>query len=443
VQPLAERPVADLVVVLQADDEGARGQAGRVAAARALQVLGVLAAEEPALPNGGRQVGDGAGEVAVVALVVAGQHAPHLVVEVVGPDAVEAPAALGLRAHHVGQVAVVLGDQVHGPPRERFADPGGQLGEDVAAALVVDGVGGVQAHPVEVVLVQPVEGVLDEEVAYRGALVAVEVHRLAPGGAVPPRPVVRAEGAGVVAVGAEVVVDHVEQHRQAVAVGGVHQAAQVVGPAVAAGRGERADAVVAPVPPPGEVAQRHQLDGVDPQVGQLGQLLLDAGERAGGAEGADVQLVDDKVLARHVAPAGVGPGERARVDDLGRTVDAVGLGARGRVGEGAAALEAVAVAVAGPDAGDEPAVIAARRALQRVAVAAAGGSLQDHLDGAELRGPDAEPGALALGPGSQGRLPGHCFLPFSVTGQRFRNGKRPRAPGGETFPRAAQQGRPR
>ena len=44
---------------------------------------------------------------------------------------------------------------------------------------------------------------------------AVEVDGRAPGGPVPGREVVGAELGQVVAVGAEVVVDHVEQHRQA------------------------------------------------------------------------------------------------------------------------------------------------------------------------------------------------------------------------------------
>src|SRR5262249_51364266 len=66
-------------------------------------------------------------------------------------------------------------------------------------------------------------------------------------------------------------------------------------------------------------------------------------------------------------------------------------------------------AVAGPDVAEVPGPKAAGRALQGVG-GAAGGALEDDLDGARLRGPDAEPGALALGPGTQRRLPAHGTL---------------------------------
>src|SRR5436305_723667 len=141
------------------------------------------------------------------------------------------------------------------------------------------------------------------------------------------------------------VVDDIEQYGEAAAVGGVDEAAQVVGPAVAAGRSVEADPVVTPAATTGEVGQRHQPDGVDAEVGQLSQLCLDAGERPLGAEGADMQLVEDEVLARDVAPAGVGPGEGVRIDNLRGAVDAVGLEARGGVREGTATVDAIAIAV--------------------------------------------------------------------------------------------------
>src|SRR5262249_22605894 len=116
VQPLAEDPVADLVVVLQTDDEAARRQAGGIRAAGPLQVLGELPAEEPAVVDGRNQVGNGAPEIAVVALAVAGQQAPYLVVKVVGPDAIEAPAAVGHGPDDVSKVAMILGYQMDGSP---------------------------------------------------------------------------------------------------------------------------------------------------------------------------------------------------------------------------------------------------------------------------------------------------------------------------------------
>ena len=229
--------------------------------------------------------------------------------EVVGPDAVQAPAAGRLGAEHAGQVAVVLGDQVDRAVGTMLADPGRQLGQEVARALVHHRVGRVEPQAVHVVLVDPVQGVLDEERADHLAAGTIQVDRGTPGRPVPVGQIGGAEAGQVAAVGAEVVVDDVEQHGHPQAVGTVHQGAQVVGRAVASGRGEEVHAVIAPVAPAGEVGDRHQLDGGDPQPGQLGQPGGGPGECPLGREGPDVQLVDDQVVAGNSLP---GPSRTTR-----------------------------------------------------------------------------------------------------------------------------------
>src|SRR5690606_4431401 len=91
------------------------------------------------------------------------------------------------------------------------------------------------------------------------------------------------------------------------------------------------------------------------------------------------------------APAVVGPREGARVDDLGGAVDALGLEPRGGVGERVAAIETVAVARAGAGLGGDAAEVAVAFGLQhhRGGLVAPGG-LEDDLDAAPLRRPDAE-----------------------------------------------------
>ena len=98
--------------------------------------------------------------------------------EVVGPLRVEAepPRSGGQEEARVVQVA--LGDDVDaaGPSRSaRPRDRRRQLLQERAAPRVDDGVDGVEAQAVEVVLVEPVQGVLDEEAADRVAVRAVEV----------------------------------------------------------------------------------------------------------------------------------------------------------------------------------------------------------------------------------------------------------------------------
>ncbi|MNP79418.1 hypothetical protein D3C76_1772570 [compost metagenome] len=77
----------------------------------------------------------------------------------------------------------------------------------------------VQAQPVHAVVLQPHQGVFDEEVAHR---FTAEVDGRAPG----CLPVGAEEVAGIVAeviaLRAEVVVDHIQQHHQAQLMGPVH-----------------------------------------------------------------------------------------------------------------------------------------------------------------------------------------------------------------------------
>ena len=83
------------------------------------------------------------------------------------------------------------------------------------------------------------------------ALGAVEIDGVAPGRVVAIGEI-GAEVLEIVPLRAEMVVDHVEDHRQAVLMGGVDQPLQRRGPAVAVLHGVGIDAVVAPVAVAGE-----------------------------------------------------------------------------------------------------------------------------------------------------------------------------------------------
>ena len=85
-----------------------------------------------------------------------------------------------------------------------------------------------------------------------------------------------AELAEVVPLGAEVVVDDVQEDRQALGVAGVHQPLQAVRPAVAVLRRVGEHAVVAPVARARELADRHDLDGRDAQLAEVAQPGDDA-----------------------------------------------------------------------------------------------------------------------------------------------------------------------
>ena len=83
------------------------------------------------------------------------------------------------------------------------------------------------------------------------------------------RVVARAEGGGVGAVGAKVVVDHVEENGQPEAMCGIDEPPQVVGASVGARRGEERSVVVATAPPARKVGDGHQLHDGDAELDQV------------------------------------------------------------------------------------------------------------------------------------------------------------------------------
>ena len=140
-----------------------------------------------------------------------------------------AAAVAGIEQSRVVEVA--LGDDGRRPAPARGDVLGDLLDrpEDVPRAQVVDGVHGVQPEAVEVELLQPHPDVVQHVVAHRVAAAVVVVDRGAPRRLVVVVEV-RAELAEVVPLGAEVVVDDVEEDRQPLGVAGVHQRCRPCGP---------------------------------------------------------------------------------------------------------------------------------------------------------------------------------------------------------------------
>jgi hypothetical protein len=150
-----------------------------------------------------------------------------------------------------------------------------------------------------------------------------------------------------------VVVDDVEQHGEAGPVRGVDELLEAERAAVGGLRGGQVDAVVAPAVAAGELADRHQLDGGDPQLPQLAQVRDDRLEGAFGGERADVQLVEDEVVDGGRHPLPVRPLEGAGIDHAGRPPQPFRLPAARGIGQ--------------------------RLAVEHERVIGAGGSLHDRL----------------------------------------------------------------
>src|SRR4029079_5738399 len=107
----------------------------------------------------------------------------------------------------------------------------------------------IEPQPVETVVAQPIQRILDEEAPYfRYAIVdRAAPRRLRVGKEL------RCDAAEIITLRAEVVVDDVDENHQPVRVGGIDQRLEIVRTAVTRVGGERQNAVVAPVPAPRKI----------------------------------------------------------------------------------------------------------------------------------------------------------------------------------------------
>ncbi len=188
---------------------------------------------------------------------------------------------------------------------------------------------------------------MDEEATYRLAAGPVEVDGRAPGGVMACGEELGGIEVQEVALGAEVVVDDVQQDHQALAVGRPDQVLEVFRAAVAAVGSEGQHPVVAPIAGAVEVGDGHELDGGDAQLDQVVQALGDGGKAALRREGADVQFVDDRLFPRSSPPLGIGPAPTPRVDDLAGTEHVLGLETGGGIGHPWPTVDAITITAAG------------------------------------------------------------------------------------------------
>ena len=227
------------------------------------------------------------------------------------------------------------------------------------------------------------------------------------------------------------------------------------GPAVGRLDGEDVRRGVAPGPAAGELDDRHDLDGVDPQLPQVVELLDGRLEGAGlpvlpplVVERADVQLVDDQLVARGHAEL-VGPQSKAgRVVDHAvarRVGDLAGVGVDPRE-LAAGRLQQVAVLVPGPGPGDLGVPAAVPLGLHRVAAAVPAVEGADDGDPLRVRRPDPERGLLPVGhrphPDRPRTRVRHRLASPSIVrpGCAARSSRRPRAdprPGSDRSPPSA------
>ncbi len=119
----------------------------------------------------------------------------------------------------------------------------------------------VKPEPVDVELVHPIDWIRQKERPHMAIMLAVEVERVAPRrfvGMVEPVPAVSAQ---VIPVGAEMIVNNVEQNGEAARMRRIHQRAQILRMSITARGGVNHHPIVSPAAIPCEIPHRHDLDG--------------------------------------------------------------------------------------------------------------------------------------------------------------------------------------
>ena len=175
VEPLTQGAVADPVVILKEENEPAGVEPGRIGPSVVAAVDRVGAAEEPSTVDRQGKVIETASKVAKGTVGIAHQIPAQIVMEIVGPECIQSPAPLRLWSDHVGEVARVLGDQVNGAIGDRCVYDRRELGQEVPRAFVEEVMRRVEPEAVEVILVKPVQGVLEEVSTHHIAVRTVEI----------------------------------------------------------------------------------------------------------------------------------------------------------------------------------------------------------------------------------------------------------------------------
>src|SRR5581483_10177142 len=127
------------------------------------------------------------------------------------------------------------------------------------------------------------------------------------------------------------VVNHIQNHRQALLVTGIHQSFQTEGPAVGVVRCIQVHAVITPSAVSGEFSHGHDLDMRDPEIHQMVQALNGRFEGARWRERTNVQLIENRFGKRLRMELGITPIERIMIHNAGRSMNSEGLPARPRV----------------------------------------------------------------------------------------------------------------
>src|SRR5713101_3259324 len=386
------RRVRDLIVILQKADEFFRSEIERRCSSPQLLPGVALALKEKSMFCQRHEFLPLAAVVGVVSLAPAGDGHRGGMVPVVVPEGVDP-----VLPDDVGVLRLVLGDDENSSLASGFARPALNQRHDVFRRAIVNALSGVESKSVEMELVDPVARIFGEKLAHAGDL---EVDRLSPFVGFVCEKTGR-EFFPVAAVGAEMVVDHVEDDAQVEGVSSVDEGAEIVGRAVQARGRPQVDSVVTPAEAARKFVDRHHLDQIDSDLRDRREIFGGRAPRPFARERADVHLVDDQIAGIDAAPSIIAPSVRLWIDNFGRTMRTVGLESRGRIGKSLAVfIQPVAIARSRSDPSNKSSEVSVAFSLERSV-----GALDDDADAFSVGRPDSKIDTLAREEFSTNRPP--------------------------------------
>src|SRR5580692_9487775 len=183
----------------------------------------------------------------------------------------------------------------------------------------------IQPQPVEVVLDQPVQRIVYEEISNGTALRPIEINGIAPWRLMTIGEESWCVRVKIISFRAKMVVHNIEEHHDSPLMRTLYQFFEIFRTSIHTVRSERKDAVVPPIALAGKIGNRHQLYRSDSQVGEIVEAFARGGKSSGRGEGPNMQFINNGLLPRTSLPSVVTPLEGMRGHNFAGSVHVLGL----------------------------------------------------------------------------------------------------------------------
>ena len=160
---LPEGTVTNLIVVLRAEHKcGARLISHSRAARLASSGQGLSLVEKATVQAPGKLLCS-ASKISVVTVTLATQEDPGGMMEIISPHAIQAVAACIAWSNEPNFITLILGDENHRAWRCHLTHPFREFHQDMRGTVVTQVMGGIQPKSIDVVLADPVDGILNDK----------------------------------------------------------------------------------------------------------------------------------------------------------------------------------------------------------------------------------------------------------------------------------------